>query len=96
MPIRRIKIRYLKAYDFRTSLISGVFGGINNNGLFNVNFFVDRIVIPNTQYINVDEKGISTDGQSLEEKDGDVIREVQTGTYFRYYHSKTNYWFFRG
>lgn len=74
---RKIEIRYFKAYDFKAFLATGVYGGISGNGLINANFFTDRVVIPNSQIVEIDENGIPI-GQPVDSKEGDLAREVQT------------------
>lgn len=78
MANKKIKIRYLKAYDFKISLATGVYGGITHNGLININFFNERAVIPNSQIVEIDENGVPV-GKAIDEKDGDVMRELQSG-----------------
>src|SRR5688572_1446985 len=77
MPDKKLKIRYLKSYDFKVSLATGVYGGITTNGLINANFFSDRTVIPTSQIVEIDGQGNII--SSVEEKDGDVVREVTVG-----------------
>lgn len=78
MANRSIKIRYLKSYDYKASLATGVYGGITANGMINANFFTDRSVLPDSQLIEVDDKGVQI-GLPKDQKDGDLLREVQTG-----------------
>ncbi len=78
MP-KTVKIKYLKAHDFKTCLTTGVYGGLTGNGLINVNFFTDRAVIPDHQEVDIDDKG-RTLGVPKDFKDSDLVREVQFGT----------------
>jgi hypothetical protein len=78
MANRKIKIRYIKSYDFKISLATGVYGGIATNGLINVNFFNERAVLPDSQTIEIDENG-KTIGKEIDERDGDITRELQSG-----------------
>jgi hypothetical protein len=78
MANRNIKIRYLKSYDYKASLATGVYGGITANGMINANFFTDRTVLPDSQIIEVDENGVQI-GLPKDQKDGDLLREVQFG-----------------
>jgi len=75
MPNRKVKIKYIKAYDFKATLATGVYGGISANGLINANFFVDRVVLPQYQNVEIDENG-ETIGVPIDEKDADIAREV--------------------
>jgi hypothetical protein len=78
MANRKLKIKYLKAPDFKTTLATGVYGGITGNGLINANFFTDRTIIPKYQVIEVSEGGVQI-GLPVDERDGDLMREVQGG-----------------
>lgn len=75
---KSIKIKYIKANDFKTSLATGVYGGVTGNGLINVNFFTDRAVIPDFQEVEIDDKGRTT-GLPKDTRDSDAVREVQSG-----------------
>ncbi len=79
MTNRSVKIRYLKAYDYKAALATGVYGGLTSNGMINANFFTDRVVIPDSQTVEIDEKGVAI-GIPKDNKDGDLVREVQFGT----------------
>ncbi len=78
MANRNIKIRYLKSYDYKASLATGVYGGITANGMINANFFTDRTILPDSQLIEVNDSGVQI-GLPKDQKDGDLLREVQTG-----------------
>lgn len=78
MSNRILKLKYLKSHDFKTSLATGVYGGVTTNGMINVNFFTDRTVIPDSQTIEVNEKGVSI-GPPKDNRDSDLVREVQFG-----------------
>jgi hypothetical protein len=78
MGNKKVKIKYLQSHDFKVSLVMGVHGGISSNGLINANFFVDRTVIPDSQIVEIDEKGKIL-GQPVDEKNGDITREVLFG-----------------
>src|SRR5258708_32860520 len=80
MPVSKVKVKYEKSYDFKVALTTGIYGGIGSNGLIQANFFVDRIVLPSSQVISIDEKGIQVE-QSVDEKDGDLLREIQFGAF---------------
>lgn len=79
MENKKIKIKYVKSHDFKTSLATGVYGGLTNNGMINANFFTDRSIIPTHQSLDVDEEGRAI-GSPKDMKDGDMVREVQFGT----------------
>lgn len=81
MANRKIKVRYVKSYDCKTVLVSGIHGGIGSNGLLNANFFLDRVVIPDYQIMEIDEKAVQV-GLPVDQKDSDVVREVQTTLLF--------------
>jgi hypothetical protein len=75
MPDRELKIKFEKTSDFRTALATGVYGGLNANGLININFFCDTFSLPNTQTITVNEVGKQI-GNPRDFKDCDIYREI--------------------
>jgi len=80
MAQKKIKIRYIKSYDFKASLATGVYGGITSTGLISANFFIDRPVIPDSQDVEIEEETGTVIGDPVDHKDGDLVRELQFGT----------------
>lgn len=78
MATRKIKVRYLKSHDYKISFANGIFGGINSNGLINANFYIDRMVIPDSETVEIDETGKRLSPPEIV-RDGDAVREVQFG-----------------
>lgn len=78
MPNKTVKIKYVKAYDYKTSLATGIITALTTHGLINMSFFTDRAIFPKSQTIEFDETGKQI-GKPLDEKDGDLTREVQFG-----------------
>jgi len=79
MATRVLKVRFIKSYDYKVGFSTGVHGGLSSNGLINMNFFVDRSVIPDSETVEIDEIGRKI--RDIEKiKDGDAVREVQFGT----------------
>lgn len=79
--IETFGFHYQKNPDFKTVYTSGVVGGINVQGLINMNFFVDRPPIPQkVTYDVVEQENKPVIGQqtNIDVKDG-AIREVQVG-----------------
>ena len=76
----KITFHYIKNENFRTGFASGVIGGVTVKGLINLNFYIDRVPIPEYASHEVDKKT----GQVLmppfdvKTKQGS-IREVQSG-----------------
>ncbi len=71
------KITYVKAYDYKTSFVSGVHGGLGSNGLLNVSFFADRPALPDTNIVEINEQNIVTKSEDV--KTSDMVRDVQFG-----------------
>lgn len=78
MATRKVKIKYIKSHDYKVSISNGVFGGIGTNGLINANFFIDRVILPTSEILEIDESGKRIN--SVLQKDGDSVREIQFGT----------------
>ncbi len=74
MEQKKIKLIYKKSDDYKSSLCTGVFGGINSNGILEINFFLDRIQTPESQEISsIDEvEQLPTN---------EVLREIQCGLF---------------
>lgn len=73
-----LKIIYVKAPNFRASLINGAYGGVSPSGMINANFFLDQGVMPNMQVVEITDSGKL--GDIIEEvKEGDIYRETQFG-----------------
>lgn len=72
---KELRIKYQKAYDFKTSFVSGVHGGLSSNGLITANFFTDRAALPEMNLITVNEKNQLVKVEDI--KDSDGIREAQ-------------------
>jgi hypothetical protein len=79
MANRNIKIKYYKAHDFKTSLTTGIYGGVTPHGMINAHFFTDRNGLPDYETIELTDKGVQI-GMPQQHKDGDFVREVQFGT----------------
>lgn len=77
MP-KKFKIKYVKAYDYKVFLATGVYGGITGNGLINVNFITDRSVIPEFETAQLDDDDRQI-GKPVPTKDSNAVREVQCG-----------------
>jgi uncharacterized protein YuzE len=78
MPNKKIEIKYLRAYDYRASVSTGVYGGITPTGLISANFYIDRIAVPDSEEIEVSEDG-KVVGQPVVHTGAHLIREVQHG-----------------
>lgn len=72
-------IKYQKAYDFKTSFITGVLGGLSNNGLINASFFADRAALPDHQEVEIGENNSILKAKDI--KENDIVRDVQFGCY---------------
>lgn len=76
MPTNKeLKIKYQKAYDYKTSFISGIHGGVSNNGLLTASLFTDRAALPDLSIVSVNEKNEVVGVE--DKKDSDMIREAQ-------------------
>lgn len=75
----KISFHYIKNNDFRTSFATGIYGGITVNSLINIDFFIDRSVIPRKTVSQVSADGKEQDLASEKESRDGAIREVQFG-----------------
>ena len=76
---QKLQFHYLKTDNFRTCVATGFYGGITINGHVNINFYLDRTVIPKKTVIEIDK---DNQGKELRDKQEALIgsvREVQSG-----------------
>lgn len=73
-----ITFNYIKADNFHSMLASGVIGGITVNSLIDMNFFTDRVTIPQKLSLELTPEGKIAKEINRESKDG-TVREVQFG-----------------
>lgn len=57
MSNQKIEFRYTKAYDHKTSIVTGVYGGITNQGLIDTNYFIEKVPLPEKTEIEIDSGG---------------------------------------
>ena len=74
-----IRISYAKSTDYKSSLCNGAYGGISNKGIFEVNFYTDRINLPQDQEIEFE-------GNTAKQNPNDIVatgtlREIQFGLF---------------
>ena len=78
---RQIKFKYVFPENYNPIYCNGAFGGISTHGEIVVNFFLERMTIPNAMTNVVNPDGslggvVSVDPEDLNET---VIRHVSTG-----------------
>ena len=75
----KLETHFVKNNDFKTVQCSGAFGGIAPTGQINMNIYTDRVVIPRSITLEIDDSsGAPLREVSRDTKNG-VIREVQFG-----------------
>ena len=74
----KITFHYIKADNFHSILSTGVIGGITVNSLIDMNFFTDRVTIPQQLTFEVDKNGVILNECHRETKEG-AVREVHFG-----------------
>ncbi|MEQ8905172.1 hypothetical protein [Ekhidna sp.] len=63
----KLNIHYAKSNDFTSNVANGVYGGIAINGTICMNFYIDRVPIPDSVQVQV-------------QKDGKLIEEGYSGS----------------
>lgn len=51
--ITSIKVKYNLKHDYKSVIVNGVYGGIAPNGNINVNFYLDRVPLPDETTLNI-------------------------------------------
>ena len=72
---KELKIKYQKAYDFKTSFVSGIHGGVGTNGLLTASLFTDRSAMPDSTLVTLGENNAIVTMDDI--RDSDMIREAQ-------------------
>lgn len=74
-----LKQHFVKNNDFKTVQASGVYGGLTHSGLVNMVVITDRIPLPNSITLEIDdETGNVAREINRDAKDG-IMREFQIG-----------------
>lgn len=55
--MKKLKVSYTKSPNFTSGFVTGVQGGIAPNGLLNINFFTDKLAVPDSFDLETDEAG---------------------------------------
>ncbi len=76
---QKLTFHYVKNNDFKTVFASGIIGGLNISGLINMNFFIDRTVIPRNAILEVGDDGLLSEIVGAGDKKDGVIREISCG-----------------
>lgn len=76
-PAKKISFHYIKTNDFKTSMTTGVYGGVTLQGLINISFYLDRAVIP--RRIEQEVVGNKLSAGILKEGREGAVREVHSG-----------------
>jgi hypothetical protein len=66
--------------NFRELHVDGAYGGVTPKGLFNINFYAERLAIPKSTDYKVEDKKLIRIADSEDSKKG-IIREFETGVY---------------
>ena len=77
----KITIHYIKVPDLRTSIATGATGGITANRLINMDFFVERVPIPQSLTHEVNDGKLLQPPLNVYGKEG-IVREVHTSLVF--------------
>ena len=78
---KKIKFKYIFPTDYNPTYCNGAFGGVSTHGEIVVNFFLERMPIPNSITQQLNENGtlgavINVDPENC---DNTIIRNVSTG-----------------
>lgn len=80
---KTFNFKFVKASDFKTTGINGVFGGINIRGHLNMNFYIDTVFVPEEIKHNVTATGkLGTEIPLDSTSEGIALREIPFGVTF--------------
>lgn len=77
---QKVTIHNKISNSFRELHVDGAYGGITPKGLFNINFYAERLAIPKSSDFNIKGNSLIKIADSEDSKDG-IIREFETGVY---------------
>jgi len=87
----KIISKYIFKDDYNPKYINGAFGGIGPQGEFIVNFYLERVALPNSQTFEIQEGNVFSEIES-ERKPADheqsLVRVVENGIIMDYQHAK--------
>ncbi len=75
----KISISYKKDERYKTSTISGVWGGIAPNGMIHCDFFMEKAHIPESTDIDINEKTGKVSDNVDEKQIKEYIRNIEFG-----------------
>lgn len=74
-----VTFHYLKSNDFKTVFSTGIIGGITINSKINLDFYIDRVIIPISQTHKVENNKLGDLNTDKSVSKSGVVREIQTG-----------------
>jgi hypothetical protein len=77
MPNKILTIKYQKTYDYKTSFVTGIMGGLATNGMISASFICDRHALPESSIVELNENNIPLKVEEI--KGNDMIREAPFG-----------------
>ncbi len=88
--MEEIKFKYLFKDNYNPKYINGAQGGINPTGEIIINFYFERIPLPNSETINMNEKSQSFEKTNVSPDDWDMsfVRVVENGIILNYQTAK--------
>lgn len=75
---KNVTLKYKIPDDHILYYTSSVFGGFNQSGMMEMNFFHDTPAMPDSSILDVDEKGMVINDKMIF-GDHQVVRRIQTG-----------------
>lgn len=86
-----IKFKYIFKDNYNPKYVNGAFGGVSPRGEIVVNFYFERIALPNSQTFKVEKEKIQ--GEVTEEREpvdhnNSFVRVIENGIIFDYSNAK--------
>lgn len=88
---KKIISKYIFKEDYNPKYVNGAFGGIGPQGEFMVNFYLERVALPNSQTFEIQEgKRIREIEEERKPSDHEqsLVRVVENGIIMDYQHAK--------
>ncbi len=87
----KIKSKYIFKADYNPKYVNGAFGGISPQGEFIINFYLERVAIPNSQTFEFENGKLLneiTDEREPKDHEQSLVRVVENGVIMDYNHAK--------
>ncbi|HOE88612.1 MAG: hypothetical protein BWY50_00849 [Spirochaetes bacterium ADurb.Bin315] len=86
---KKIEFKYIFEKDYNPKYVNGAFGGMSPTGEMVVNFYLERMPLPYSDFHDVKEGQVGDlTGREPEDYDSTIVRYIQNGIVLSLEHAK--------